>query len=60
MISKICDICGNVEKLADIGSFKTLTCDYGVFIKHTEKVDICPECMKLIKELRVKQKEGTE
>lgn len=54
MITKICDICGKVERLAE-GKFCTFNSEVGIFFKTSETFHICPECMALIKELREKQ-----
>lgn len=60
MIAKMCDICGRIEEGVYVGLFAKITYTEGTFIKSTHSMDICPECMKLIKELRAKQKDKRE
>lgn len=54
MIAKVCDICREVET-PERRDFYTFTYEWGVF-KKEKGFHICPDCMNLIKELRVKQK----
>lgn len=54
MIAKMCDICGKVET-PNKDRFYKLTYMEGSVIKSTHFMDVCPDCMKLIKELKAKR-----
>ena len=54
MITKVCDICGKVET-PERQDFHTFTHE-GAYFKRVKDFHICPECMRLIKELRANGK----
>lgn len=58
MLARICDICGKQETFERRG-FHKFTHEWGI-LKNSESFDLCPECLKLIKEMAQKRNEGGE